>query len=70
MHISDRLITGDSESNPREFDGLRKRITGAALFTGTGAGTNGPLSLEVLDAAIDSSMRRTPSSPRRRCAAS
>jgi hypothetical protein len=53
MHISDRLINGDSESNPREFDGLRKRIAGAALFSGTGTGSNGALSLEQLDAAID-----------------
>lgn len=54
MHISDRLINGDSQSNPREFDGLRARVAGSQLFGATTAGTtNGPLSLEVLDAAID-----------------
>jgi hypothetical protein len=53
MHISDRLVNGDSESNPREFDGIRKRIVGSQLFTATGTNTNGALSLEVLDAAID-----------------
>lgn len=54
MHVSDRLVNGDSESNPREFDGIRKRITGSQLFPATGASNaNGPLSLEILDAAID-----------------
>lgn len=53
MHISDRLVNGDSESNPREFDGIRKRVAGSQLFVAAGASSNGPLSLEVLDAAID-----------------
>lgn len=54
MHISDRLINGDSQSNPREFDGMRARVAGSQLFGATVAGNaNGPLSLEVLDAAID-----------------
>lgn len=55
MHVSDRLINGDSESNPREFDGIRKRVAGSQLFGATAAGNaNGALALEVLDAAIDS----------------
>jgi hypothetical protein len=53
LNIADKLINGDSEANFREFDGLRKRITGTQLFSSTGTGTNGPLSLEVLDQAID-----------------
>lgn len=53
MHISDRLINGDSQSNPREFDGLKVRIAGSQLFVAAGASSDGPLSLEVLDAAID-----------------
>lgn len=54
LHLADRVINGDSEANPREFDGLRKRITGKQLFGATAAGNvSGALSLEVLDAAID-----------------
>lgn len=45
------FIKGDSESDPREFDGLQKRLTGDALILNhaTGAG----LSLAKLDEAID-----------------
>lgn len=54
LHLADRIVNGDSEANPREFDGLRKRITGKQLFGATAAGNvSGALSLEVLDAAID-----------------
>jgi len=53
MHISDRLINGDTQANPREFDGLKVRITGSQLFVANGGSTDGPLSLETLDAAID-----------------
>lgn len=53
LHITDRLINGDSEANPREFDGLRRRVGGGQLFAATGTGS-GALSLEVLDEAIDS----------------
>jgi hypothetical protein len=53
MHISDRLINGDTQANPREFDGLKVRIGGSQLFVAAGGSADGPLSLEVLDAAID-----------------
>lgn len=53
LHITDRLLNGDSQANPREFDGLRRRIGGGQLFSSTGSGS-GALSLEVLDEAIDS----------------
>lgn len=53
LHINAKLINGDSETNPREFDGLRKRLTGAQLVTSTTGGSNGALSLEQLDKAID-----------------
>lgn len=45
------FIKGDSESDPREFDGLQKRLQGDALIENhaTGAG----LSLAKLDEAID-----------------
>lgn len=55
LHIADRLINGNSLSNPREFDGLRQRVAGAQLLPANlGApSANSPLSLEALDAAID-----------------
>lgn len=55
LHIADKIINGDSVSNPREFDGLRKRIVGSQLIPANiGApSANSPLSLEALDAAID-----------------
>lgn len=54
LYITDKIINGDSLVNPREFDGLRVRVGGSQLFTATGTNTNGALSLEQLDAAIDS----------------
>ncbi|MGD9670188.1 MAG: major capsid protein [Hyphomicrobiaceae bacterium] len=55
LHVADKIINGDSESNPREFDGLRKRIVGSQLIPANlGApSANSPLSLEALDKAID-----------------
>lgn len=52
LYITDRIINGDSAVNVREFDGLRKRITGSQLFQATGTAP-GPLSVQVLDEAID-----------------
>ena len=54
LYITKKVIKGDSETNPREFDGLQKRVTGSQLFWGDGSSTKGPLSLAVLDEAIDS----------------
>lgn len=55
LHIADKIINGDSVTNPREFDGLRKRIVGSQLIPANlGApSANSALSLEALDAAID-----------------
>lgn len=58
LYLADRIVNGDSETDPREFDGLRKRITGKQLYAGNGSavgggGTSGPLSIDTLDAAID-----------------
>jgi hypothetical protein len=54
LYIADKLINGDSEADPREFDGIRKRIRGSQLFQPTASQTvSGPLSMEVVDAAID-----------------
>jgi len=43
------FIKGDSETDPREFDGLQKRLAGDALISNGVAG----LSLDKLDEAID-----------------
>ena len=43
------FIKGDAEADPREFDGLQKRVSGDAIF----AQGTAPLSLLKLDEAID-----------------
>jgi len=56
LHLAGKIINGDSEtSNGREFDGLRKRVTGGQLIPANLSTPNAsaPLSLEALDAAID-----------------
>lgn len=55
LEIGANFINGNSQSNPREFDGLRARIAGRQLLPANLAngGANGPLSLEALDKAID-----------------
>lgn len=55
LHLTDKIINGDSVSNPREFDGLRRRIVGSQLIPANlGApSANSALSLEALDSAID-----------------
>lgn len=53
LMIGKKMIYGDSQANPLEFDGLRNRITGSQLIA-AGATANGtPLSLLKLDEAID-----------------
>jgi hypothetical protein len=53
QEISRAMIKGDSEANPREFDGLQKRITGAQLISNGSTAAGDPLSLQNLDATID-----------------
>lgn len=55
LYLTKKLINGDSLTDPREFDGLRVRLSGSQLITANlGApSANSPLSLEALDAAID-----------------
>lgn len=51
------FLHGDNSTNPLEFDGLNRRLTGNQVLS---AGTNGnPLSLVMLDELIDS-VRDTP----------
>jgi hypothetical protein len=51
--ITYSMIKGDSETNPREFDGLQKRVTGAQLIENGGSSGGDPLSLAKLDEAIE-----------------
>lgn len=55
LYLTGKLLNGDSETEPREFDGLRKRIQGYQLVPAntTAPSANSPLALETLDAAID-----------------
>lgn len=55
LYLTGKMINGDSENEPREFDGLRKRIAGSQLLPAkpSSPSANSPLALEGLDAAID-----------------
>lgn len=47
------FVKGDADTDPRELDGLQKRVTGAMLVENVSAGTGVALSLGSLDAAVD-----------------
>lgn len=47
------IIKGDSTSDPREFDGLQKRIVGSQLIANGASDGGNALSLAKLDEAID-----------------
>jgi len=53
LYLTGKLINGDSLTDPREFDGLRNRITGPQLIPNGTTSLGDPLSLANLDAAID-----------------
>jgi len=53
LYYASKIVNGDSEADPREFDGLRKRITGTQLFAAGSSSGGDALSLAVLDDAID-----------------
>jgi hypothetical protein len=55
LTIAAKMINGDSDRDPREFDGLRKRVNGDQLVPAnlSTPSANAPLSLEALDEAID-----------------
>lgn len=48
-----RFIKGDAETNPREFDGLQKRLIGAQVISAGSTSGGAALSLAALDEAID-----------------
>jgi hypothetical protein len=53
LFLAGKIINGDSEQDPREFDGLRKRIVGSQLIPAGASAGGDALSLQVLDEAID-----------------
>lgn len=48
-----KFIKGDAETNPREFDGLQKRLVGAQVISAGSTAGGAALSLAALDEAID-----------------
>lgn len=51
--FAQKLIKGDNTSDPREFDGLQSRLTGAQLIANSGSSGGAALSMAKLDEAID-----------------
>lgn len=49
-----KFIKGDSETNPREFDGLQKRIINDQIISAGATAGGAPLSLAALDEMMDS----------------
>ncbi|MCH9016663.1 MAG: hypothetical protein IIB89_02705, partial [Chloroflexi bacterium] len=47
------FFKGDSDTDPREFDGLQKRVIGDQLLANGSTGGGDPLSLDKLDEVID-----------------
>lgn len=54
-----KFIKGDSASDPREFDGLQKRVVGNQLIAAGSTANGTPLSLNKLDEAIDQTLNPT-----------
>jgi hypothetical protein len=48
-----KFIKGDSSTNPREFDGLQKRLINAQVISAGATAGGAQLSLAILDEAID-----------------
>lgn len=53
LYLGKKIIKGDSQSNPREFDGLQNRLTGSQLIAAGNTANGTPLSLAKLDELID-----------------
>ncbi len=54
-----KFIKGDNQSDPREFDGLQVRVTGAQLVAAGSTANGTALSLAKLDEAIDQTLNPT-----------
>jgi hypothetical protein len=50
---TDNFINGDSSTNPKEFDGLKRRLTGTQLISAGSTSGGDVLSLNKLDELID-----------------
>ena len=48
-----KFIKGDSETNPREFDGLQKRLVNSQVISAGATANGAALSLTALDEAVD-----------------
>lgn len=53
LYLAKKVIKGDSLADPREFDGLQNRIAGSQLIPAGSTNGGDPLSLQILDEAID-----------------
>lgn len=51
--VAHKVIKGDSETDPREFDGLQKRLTGNQLLAAGSTSGGNVLTLALLDELID-----------------
>ncbi|MCA3700815.1 MAG: hypothetical protein IOB84_13665 [Brevundimonas sp.] len=51
--ITSAILAGNNATNPKQFDGLRRRLTGSAVRTNSAASGGAALSLYNLDRAID-----------------
>lgn len=51
--VGHKFIKGDSDTDPREFDGLQKRIGGPKKIAANTGNTSGPISWPVMDELID-----------------
>jgi len=50
--VSSTILNGNNATNPKEFDGLKRRITGSSSLTNSAASGGAALSLYKLDRAI------------------
>lgn len=53
LRFEKTFFKGDSTSDPREFDGLQRRIGGSQLIANGADATGNPLSINSLDTAVD-----------------
>lgn len=53
LYLGKKIIKGDSQSEPREFDGLQNRLTGSQLIAAGTTANGTALSLAKLDELID-----------------
>lgn len=55
LFLTKKFVKGDSETDPREFDGLQNRISGSQIVEADSSPSDGgdPLSLAAFDAGID-----------------